>query len=414
MDRLMLVSSDCHWGDAVPQYREYMESKHLDAFDEHLMELAAKGGLLNLENMFGELDDATKEAAGFEDMDQRNSFAGAMDNATRLRALETDGVVGEVIFPNFVVPFSSSFAMNPTEHPKELQLAGQHAYNRALADFIDKDRQVGLALVSYLDIDEAVKEVRWARRAGLGGVLVGSVTPGLPVLGADTYYDPLWAACAEEGMPIHFHGGAGAPPVEFNSAGGVFAFTCEAVFYGHRALWYMIGGGALERNPELKVVFTELGSDWIMRGLDFMEHIWGKDNRFSLLASKFLPKPPTEYWHRQCYVGASMISHAEMALRDRLGPSKMMFGTDFPHGEGTWGKTTSYIRALCVEGKATEAETRAILGENAVALYGLSKSKLQALANKVGPTLNAVLDASAPPLTDPHHLSYLNRPPFAA
>ena len=36
-----------------------------------------------------------------------------------------------------------------------------------------------------------------------------------------------------------------------NSAGGIFAFTVEAVFYGHRALWYMIGGGALERHPGL-------------------------------------------------------------------------------------------------------------------------------------------------------------------
>ncbi len=414
MNRLMLVSSDCHWGDAVPQYRNYMESKYLDAFDAHLKELAARGGLFNLENMFGELDDAAKEAAGFDHMAERNAFAGAMDNATRLKVLETDGVVGEVIFPNLVVPFSTSFAMNPTNQPKELQLAGQRAYNRALADFIDKDRQVGLALISYLDIDEAVKEVRWARRAGMGGVLVGSLTPGLPVLGAGPYYDPLWAACAEEGMPVHFHGGAGAPSPEFTTPGGVFAFTIEAVFYGHRALWYMIGGGALERNPDLKIVFTELGSDWILRGLDFMDHIWGKDNRFSLLASKFLPKAPSEYWHRQGYVGASMITHAEMALRGRLGANKLMFGTDFPHGEGTWGKTTAYIRALLVNGKASEAETRAILGESAVALYGLPKEKLQALANKVGPTVHEVLDASAPPLTDPHHLSYLNRPGFAA
>jgi predicted TIM-barrel fold metal-dependent hydrolase len=215
-------------------------------------------------------------------------------------------------------------------------------------------------------------------------------------------------------MPVHFHGGAGAPATEFNSPGGIFAFTVEAVFYGHRALWYMIGGGALERHPNLKVVFTELGSDWIPRGLDFMDHVWGKDNRFSLLASKFLPLEPSEYWRRQCYVGASMISHTEMAQRERLGTDKLMFGTDFPHGEGTWGKTTAYIRALFVDGKATEAETRAILGDNAVALYGLSKAKLQALADRVGPTVDEVLDASAPPLTDPHHLSYLNRPAYAA
>jgi predicted TIM-barrel fold metal-dependent hydrolase len=411
MDRLMLVSSDCHWGDSVMQYRQYLASKHHEAFDEHLAELAALSERFNPELMFGELDDEGKEAAGMDHMDKRNAFALGTDSTVRLKELEADGVVAEVIFPNFVVPFSSSFGMQVTGHPVELQIAGTQAYNRALADFIDPNRQVGLALISYLDIDAAVKEVRWARNAGMRGVLVGSLDPKLPVLGADTYYDPLWAACAAEEMPVHFHGGAGAPAVDLATQGGIFAFTVEAVFYGHRALWYMIGGGALERHPTLNVVFTELGCDWIMRALDFMDFVWGTEPRFSLAPDK-LPMAPSEYWHRQGYVGASMMSRIEAGLRDRLGVGKLMFGTDFPHGEGTWGKTTQYLQALCTDTAMTETEARALVGTNAASLYQLPAGDLQQIANRVGPTVDEILVKPTQPLTDRHNLAYLGRPAF--
>ncbi len=118
----------------------------------------------------------------------------------------------------------------------------------------------------------------------------------------------------------------------------------------------MIGGGALDRHPTLKIVFTELGSDWIMRGLDYMDFVVTKEPRFAALAKGQLSMLPSEYWHRQGYVGASMMSQTEMGLRHRLGVDTVMFGTDFPHGEGTWGKTTRYIQALCTDGGVSEAE----------------------------------------------------------
>src|ERR1700722_221761 len=124
MDQLMLVSSDCHWGDSVQQYRQYLVSEHHDAFDRHVAELAAHGERFNPELMFGPMDDETREAAGVDQMERRNAFALATDNAMRLKELEADGVVGEVIFPNFVVPFSSSFGMQVSDHAPELQIAG--------------------------------------------------------------------------------------------------------------------------------------------------------------------------------------------------------------------------------------------------------------------------------------------------
>jgi Amidohydrolase len=143
-----------------------------------------------------------------------------------------------------------------------------------------------------------------------------------------------------------------------------------------------------------------------------MDYAWGKAPLFSLAPGK-LPMAPSEYWHRQGYVGSSMMSDLEIGMRDQLGVEKLMFGTDFPHGEGTWGKTTLYLQALCSNAGVSEAEARKILGENAVALYGLPGADLQAIANRVGPSVEEVLTKSDQPITDLHHLAYLQRPAFA-
>ena len=67
-----------------------------------------------------------------------------------------------------------------------------------------------LALVpAPWDIDEAVKEVRWAKDHGLRGIL-------MPVMWGDKApyhhprYDPIWAVCQELEMVIHFHSGPAA------------------------------------------------------------------------------------------------------------------------------------------------------------------------------------------------------------
>ena len=68
-----------------------------------------------------------------------------------------------------------------------------------------------------------------------------------------------------------------------------------------------------------------------------------------------------------------------------------MFGTDYPHHEGTWPNTREWIK-VAFEG-VTEDEARLILGENAVALYGLDRPALLATAARVGPTVEEVLVA---------------------
>ena len=75
-----------------------------------------------------------------------------------------------------------------------------------------------------------------------------------------------------------------------------------------------------------------------------------------------------------------------------------MWGTDYPHPEGSWPNTRSRLKNDFQD--ATVEDTRRLLGLNAADCYGLDEAGLQAVADQIGPTpedLGQSLDARTPP-----------------
>jgi hypothetical protein len=70
----------------------------------------------------------------------------------------------------------------------------------------------------------------------------------------------------------------------------------------------------------------------------------------------------------------------------------MMFGVDYPHPEGTWPNTLDWVRTTFAG--VPEADTRRLLGENAIECYGLDQVALAEVAERIGPTAAEVGDAS--------------------
>ena len=61
-----------------------------------------------------------------------------------------------------------------------------------------------------------------------------------------------------------------------------------------------------------------------------------------------------------------------------------MWGSDYPHVEGSHPWTREHLRLTFHD--VPESEIRAMLGQNAAAVYGFDLAKLAALAHRVGPT----------------------------
>src|SRR5258708_1549186 len=102
------------------------------------------------------------------------------DGARRTELLEADGIVAEVLFPNTAPPFFPagvfSVSVPVTQDEYDRRWAGLRAHNRWMADFSSEapGRRVGLAQVFLNNVGDAVSEIRWAKEAGLRGILIPS------------------------------------------------------------------------------------------------------------------------------------------------------------------------------------------------------------------------------------------------
>lgn len=381
-DRYMVISSDCHAGAELHEYRDYLEADYHEAFDEW-----AASYVIPYEDLTG--PDGSRN----------------WDSDRRLAEMDADGVAAEVIYPNTIPPFFPKASLTfqppaPTAGDVERRWAGLRAHNRWLAAFCAAapGRRVGICQVMIHDIDAAVAEVRTAHADGVtGGVLMPGTPPGsgLAPLYDGEYYDPLFAVCAELGMPLHLHGGGFNPPMDDTEVGPV-AFLLEVTWWSHRNLAHLILSGGLERHPELRCVFTEQGTAWIpaeLTRLDYFfhrmrtavgsqEYVWGNE------LMQRMRRQPSEYFARQCWVGSSFIRPAEVLVRHDVGVDKIMWGTDYPHREATTPFTLEALRAAFAG--VPHDETAKMLGENAAALFGLDVVPLRSIADRIGPSVDAV------------------------
>jgi hypothetical protein len=85
---------------------------------------------------------------------------------------------------------------------------------------------------------------------------------------------------------------------------------------------------------------------------------------------------------------------ADAAARHVIGYDRFMWGSDYPHDEGTYPFTREHLRQI-YPGVAP-AEMQHILGEVVAELYDFDLAKLAPLAAKFGPTVEELSE----PLTE--------------
>lgn len=374
MPRYMVISADCHAGLPAPMYRPYLEKKYLDDFDRYL-EKTAPGRGEGMKRLFTSeaiADHATQaEAAG--------GIEGFWHHATRLKELEDEGIVAEVVFPDGTDDNEHPFRKDLDASP-ELLSAGARAYNRWVAELCAEapHRRIGLAVVLVHDVDAAVAQIRWAKQAGLRGVMIPITTKGLPNY-YDERYEPIWTACEEAELTLAIHGGGGSPDYGRGPA-AILSYASEVMFFSRRPLTHLIWGGVFERHPDLHFSLTEARSEWVPDHFEYLDQIW--KSKMMGFARELIPQPPSAYWKRQCFVGASSMTPKEGRMREQIGLDNIMWGADFPHVEGTWPHSRKWLSRALLE--VPEPERRRILGGNAARAYRVDPETLSADVERIG------------------------------
>jgi predicted TIM-barrel fold metal-dependent hydrolase len=379
-DRYVVISADVHCGASMDTYREYLETRWHEEYDEWRANFLVP---------WADLEDTESD-------DYRRNF----DSSLRQRELEGDGIVGEVLFPNTIPPFFTSSALieNVPSGAEALEKswAGLHAHNRWLADFCSElpGRRAGIAQVWVHDVERALAEIRWAKDAGLfGGILLGLSAPGSgfsPLQSPE--YEPLWALCEDLDVPMTIHGGAGMPDDGSDEVGRAVMFTTGG-FFALKPLIQLIFSGVFDRHPRLRLAITETGNLWVSNTLRNLD--WLVDRARSMPASQEarIPGPallklalkPSEYWARNCWHGASFMNPGLSEARHDEGVDKIMWGSDYPHYEGTFPHTRLSLR-WTFQG-IDPGEVQQMLAANAATMYGFDLGRLVPLARQIGPTV---------------------------
>ena len=390
----IVISADCHAGSDVRGYRTYLESKYHTAFDEWADSVEI--GYQRLNEMMGDRNVSNVGIDGDPAVDGDRNWS----TARRLREQEADGVVGEVIFPNTQPPFAplpaTMFEAPPLADDPELRFAGLRAHNRWLADFVSEapERRAGVIQVFLGDVEGSVRELEWGREHGLrGGMLLPGAPPGsnFEPLYAPAY-EPLWSACVDLDLTVSHHSGGATPDFGSYFPASMAVFMLEVTWWSHRALWHLMFSGVFERHPNLRFVNTESGTKWIVDTLaeldsfyDRMKHArYGSESIFGAMATANMPLRPSEYWRRQCAIGASFLRPVECDMRHQVGIENIAWGNDYPHIESSHPFTRDHLRLTF--GGVDPAETTQMITTNAARLYHFDLDALSAIAARVCPT----------------------------
>ena len=306
-----------------------------------------------------------------------NVRPGAYNPHEAIKDMELDGVEGGVIFPTkagrglWVVQDSELFS------------AICRAYNDWVADFCRPypERLKAAAMINLDDLQEGVQELHRAKKLGLEAALI-TVHPAHERPYHIPDYDPFWQAAQDLNMPVCLHSGTnrtlrdGFPMDSWDQSDphevGEVLYT-NSDYWIRRSLTSIILSKVFERYPRLKVVSVENQAGWVAHWLFRVELRYrDRGTRWGRFEGDM---KPSDFFHRNCAV-SFQDDWTAVATRGLIGADNLLWGSDYPHGEGTWPESQRVVREIFHD--ASEEDLRKITYLNTARVFGFPVSANQA------------------------------------
>jgi predicted TIM-barrel fold metal-dependent hydrolase len=293
------------------------------------------------------------------------------DHNARIAKMDEQGLDAILLFPTLGCGVEQALIDDV-----DATMASLTAFNRWLEEdwgFSYQDRIIAAPMISLADPDRALGEIdsliaRGVRLVHVRPAPVPTGTRKGRSLG-NPVHDPVWAKLAESSIPVAFHLGDSGYN-QFSAAwGGAERFApfrdpdiLGRVLIGdraiHDAIASMIVDGVFTRHPTLRVASVENGSDWVAQ---LVKHLRKQANQTPWVFSE----DPVETIRRNVWV-TPYYEEDLKKLADLIGVERILFGSDWPHGEGL-ADPAGYVKELDM---FTEAEQRKIMRDNCVAYLG--------------------------------------------
>jgi predicted TIM-barrel fold metal-dependent hydrolase len=312
------------------------------------------------------------EPASLMKVDRMGEHPEYQNRDARVRVMDTQDIETVFMLPTFACGVEEAL-----KHDVDATMASVHAFNLWLDEDWGFDRPdhriVAAPIISLADPAQAVEELDSVLAAGAKLVLVRPApVPGVikPRSLGDRSHDPVWARLAEAGVPVGFHlsdsgylqvAGMWGGRSTFEGFGG--SEPLEQILTDDRAIHdtmaSMIAHGVFTRHPNLKAVSIENGSYFVH----------GLIKRMKKAANghpQLFPEDPVEQLRNNVWI-APYYEDDLGVLADAIGVDKILFGSDWPHGEGL-ESPVSFAEELK---DFSASDIRKIMRDNALDLLGV-------------------------------------------
>jgi predicted TIM-barrel fold metal-dependent hydrolase len=257
-------------------------------------------------------------------------------------------------------------------------MASLSAFNRWLEEdwgFSYQDRLIAAPMLSLADPDAALAELdslieRGARIIHIRPAPVPGEHGASRSLG-DRLHDPVWTRLAEASIPVAFHLGDSGYNAFTAMWGGSASFEAfgktnvlSKILVSDRAIHdtiaSMLVDGVFYRHPTLRVASIENGSDWAPL---LVKRLRKQANQTPWV----FQEDPLETI-RRCVWMTPYYEEDLHALAELIGVERILFGSDWPHGEGL-AEPMDFVKEL--DGFSA-GEVQRIMRQNCLDLLGMS------------------------------------------
>jgi predicted TIM-barrel fold metal-dependent hydrolase len=258
----------------------------------------------------------------------------------RIQELREDGVEKELAFPNAIL----ALFHYPDKQLRELAF---RIYNEYIAELQERSNGhfFGAGLINWWDADGAKTTLAELKSLGLKTFLLplnpGKDDDGNVIDYGSTAMKPVWDEIEAAGLPISHHIGETPPktPCQFNSV--VVGMMINIDGFREQFAKYLFTG-ILDDHPSLRIGWFEGGISWVPWALQDAEHLVAS---YQHMFNRPLQHDVRQYW--DTHMSASfMVDPLGLQLIDQIGVDKVMWSSDYPHNESTFGYSEKSLAAV--------------------------------------------------------------------
>ncbi len=262
------------------------------------------------------------------------------DIHARMRELASDGIHRELAFPNALLGLMGW----PDKNVRELCF---RTYNQYVAELQEESGGAffGAGIINWWDAEGARRTLAEVKDLGIKTFWL-PLKPGMDDDGKPIDFNSpamygFWEAVEESGVPVSHHIGEAplSSPCRDNS---ILVGMMHNVAPFREMFGRYIFGGILDRHPSIKVGWFEGGINWVPAAIQDAEHLYASLRH---MADHDIDHEPSYYWHNNMYA-SFMVDPLGLELIDRIGVDRVMWSSDYPHNESTFGYSEQSVQAL--------------------------------------------------------------------